>query len=100
MRTLKKFSFVFLVLLLGMLNAFAKEVMFSCEYYKPYDSLAGTREIAVLCEIYDNYSQQCYMEVDAPTATTSSNKESILNWTSATILKWKARDYVKENNNG
>lgn len=98
MKFIHKLLFSSVLLFFGISCAFAKEVLFSCEYYKPYDSLAGTQELAILCDIYDNYSHQCYMEANNSTASTASNKESILNWTSATILKWKARDYVKENN--
>ncbi len=98
MRFIKKISFACALFFTFVLICCAKEVKFSCEYYKPYDSLAGTKEFAILCDIYDDYSHQCYMEVDNSVATTDSNKESILNWTSSYIFKWKARDYVQENN--
>lgn len=76
----------------------AKDTILTCEYYKPYNELNTSQQAAILCEIYDNYSHQCYVELGSNKATTSSNKEKIENWGSAIGLGWKAKDFVKANN--
>jgi hypothetical protein len=76
----------------------AKTVLLSCEYYKEYTELNGSQATAVLCNIYTDYSHQCYVAYGQTTATTSNNKEKITNWSKAKGTSYKIKDYVKENN--
>lgn len=95
---MKKVIFSLFLILFSIEFVSAKQTLYTCEYYKPYDQLSGSQQVGVLCNIYDDYSHQCYMEVGSNKATTSSNKEKIQNWGSAIGLDWSARDYVKNNN--
>lgn len=95
---MKKAIFFLVLIVTSIEIVSAKQTIHTCEYYKPYDQLSSSEQAGVLCEIYDDYSHQCYMEVGSNKATTSSNKESIQNWGSAIGLDWRARDYVKNNN--
>lgn len=101
---MKKITNILLILFLffiGLNQAEAKEVLLTCDYYKSVPSMVSSYDspgISVLCNIYSDYSHQCYMAVNSGKATTNSNKESIQNWGSAVGLTWKAKDYVKKNN--
>jgi molybdate-binding protein len=76
----------------------AKKVLYSCEYYKEYTESTGSKETAVLCKIYNNYSQKCYVAYGKSTATLDDNSESIINWSKANGTSYLIKDYVKENN--
>lgn len=97
---MKKFKYMvfFIGIFLLAFNVQAKNTLFSCEYYKQRDSLGGTPQIAILCDIYDNYSHMCYVKKGDFVVTRSDNKESIQNWTSAVGLSWKAKEYVQSTN--
>lgn len=84
-----------------LINVHAKNTLLTCEYYKAADTLSpypGNQQVGILCDIYDNYTHQCYMEVGSESASRSSNKEKIQNWGTTVGLSWKAKDYVKNNN--
>lgn len=101
MKNIKKMGFLICLFFISISVANAKEIIMTCEYYKAADQLSpypGNQPVGVLCNIYNNYSHQCYMEVGSETATTSSNKEKVENWGSAIGLSWKAKDYVQNNN--
>ena len=91
-----------IILFMGMLYGIsivnAKNTLMTCEYYKAEDQLEGSPQAGILCNIFTDYSHQCYVEVGAAKATTSSNKEKIQNWNSAVGLSWKAKDYVQQSN--
>lgn len=94
---MKKIIYLLLLVFFNIGIISAKEIILTCEYNKPYDSLSASPQVGILCNIYDNYSHQCYMEVGSDTASTKSNKEKIQNWGTAFGLEWKASNYVKEN---
>lgn len=100
---MKKINFILLIILsmFCIENVSAKDTLLKCEYYVPRNELAKGEigyPAAVLCNIYTDYSHQCYMKLNASVATTSSNKEKIKNWTDNKIINWKAKEYVKEQN--
>lgn len=79
----------------------AKEVALSCRYFDPYNQLNGHGATSVLCNIYDDYSHQCYAEhgaaVSIDSATTNSQKSIIGNWEyKKGNLDWTAKTYVQE----
>jgi len=75
-------------------NVQAKETILECKYQTESTS---AKQISVLCDIYDNYSHQCFMQENGE-ATSSSNKESIQNWGKAVGMDFQAKEWVKQNN--
>lgn len=81
------------------MNVQAKEHLMTCNYY----GKNGADSVAVRCAIYDDYSHQCYVELNKDVATEKNgNKESILNWDtrmgeSAQLSGWTARQFVRTN---
>lgn len=90
--------YILIIIFIGCSNVFAKSTLLTCNYTKPYDSLGGSPGISVLCEIYSDYSHQCYGEVNNGNATNKSTKYKIENWTKKIKLDWTAKEYVKSNN--
>ncbi len=94
----KKFLIIFTIIYIALpILVSAKNALFTCEYYKPSDSLSGSQQANVLCDIYSDYSHQCYIKVGG-VVDRNSNKEKIQNWGTATGLTWKAKEYVKNTN--
>lgn len=83
---MKKIGLIVILFFLFSLNVEAKRI---CHY--------GTENVVdVRCDIFDDYTQQCYVETDG-TALASSNAEDILNWDKAMYGTFVAKDWVQEN---
>lgn len=78
-------------------NIDAADIAKTCKYNTP-SSTAKENQTSVLCNIYTDNSHQCYMQVGGQEATTSSNKESILNWKEK-LYGYKAIDDYKATGN-
>ncbi len=101
MHNLKKLIFMLLLSVFCVSWVSAEETILTCEYYKAADTLSpypGNQQVGVLCDVYDDYTHQCYMEVGSESATRNSNKESVLNWNTSVENDWQAKEYVKDNN--
>lgn len=98
MQNLKKIIFTLFLMFTSIVVVNAKTTIMTCEYFKPKDSFSNTQAAGVLCDIYSDYSHQCYMKVGSESATRSSNKEKIQNWGKAIGLTWQAKEYVQKNN--
>lgn len=101
MKRVKLIIFSVFLLLINITCVSAKNILYRCNY-SLYDSqdTSKTYTVSALCDIYTNLSHQCYIESSKTeaTATTKSNKESILNWKKEKVgLGWTAKNYVETN---
>lgn len=71
------FSIVFFMCNLDKISA--KEIVKACQYKTP-SSVTSEQQTSVLCNIYDDESHTCYIEVGGAEATTESKRLNILNW--------------------
>ncbi len=55
-----------------------------CEYVTPGDTIPA-QQTSVLCDVFDDGAHQCWMQVGGGQASSSSNKEKILNWNQGVI---------------
>lgn len=95
MKNFKKIFFTMFIAFISIMTVNAKERILTCEYYKTADEAP---QASVLCEVFDDYSHQCYMSVGSLSATKDSNEEKIQNWGAAVGLTWQAEKYVKDKN--
>ncbi len=80
-----------------------KEIIHTCEYYMGQDYwgslLNDDAENGILCNIYSDYSHQCYLAIGRKTATTSDRMISIQNWNPGSSIYGEAlKSYMQMTN--
>lgn len=101
MKKIIKLFLIISVMFICVRNVTAKATLLTCEYYKAYNELQAGKarqQAWVLCDIYNDYSHQCYLTLGGDSASRDGNKEKIQNWGVKRVISWSAKDYVKDNN--
>lgn len=100
MQKIKKIFFTLFLIIVSISAVNAKDTLLTCEYYKPYDESLKLKDmVGVMCEIYNDYSHKCFVNVGESFATPRHNEEKIENWGYTIGGKFpQIKDFVQENN--
>lgn len=82
------------ICIINVQDVYAKEILMTCDYYKPYDNSDSFSKASVECTIYKNMSHSCTMKVD----NDDDNLEEIINWNAPSKPDWNASNHIKMDN--